>query len=400
MAGMMFLLLMSAAVDPDVLAERALAQHPSLEAQAAQTRSLEALVPTAGVWMDPMFSVELSNLPLDSGQLSGHGMAGVQLKVSQTLPTPGAIPLQESLAGERAHLAALREQESELQLRVAVHQAAWGLALLAELEAITAAHVDAVSELQGSAQARYEAGQGGQSALLRLELLRSRLEDEGFTLQQRRLALRSELEALVGPLEGAMEMPAAALGLPPLPDAAQWERPALQAWEAQEALARQQAELARVQARPQPTVWAGYRVRNQPADGVDLASLGVSMPLPNGSRKKAQGVEQSALEQAAAASSQRAALELEIQAQAQAALARWEAAAERARRFDQELLPQAALVLETTRGDYAVGRASFTDLYEAQVALLELERARAAAVVETWRQRASLAGATGLWTEL
>lgn len=52
-------------------------------------------------------------------------------------------------------------------------------------------------------------------------------------------------------------------------------------------------------------------------------------------------------------------------------------------------------MLDATISDYTVGRATFSSLYEAEVALLTLERAQRSAAVETHLQQALVLALTG-----
>ena len=76
-------------------------------------------------------------------------------------------------------------------------------------------------------------------------------------------------------------------------------------------------------------------------------------------------------------------------------LARWERSASKSAVYGDELIPAAAAVLETTLADFALDKAMFSDLFDAEVALLDLERARIKAVVDTHVQAALARQITG-----
>lgn len=398
--GMLFPLLILAVplTDPETLAAQAVVDHPSLSAQQAQTQALQAQVQAADAWMDPMLSVELSNLSVRTGDLS-HPMSGVQLRFSQTLPAPGLSAAQVQVAEQSVAVAALQEQEAALQLQVAVHGLWWRVALAQHLETLTVEQIQRTEELAEVVRTRYETGQTGQSAVLRMTLLHDRLVDDQAELAAQQVQGRAALHGVVSaPVEADFALPAQALAAPKeLSPPSAWDRPALEGLWQQEALSASKAELAVAQGRPDVSVWAGYRVRTQAVAGDDLASVGVSVPLPHGSRERARAQAEQARLEGSAAASQALALEEQLLAQAQGALSRWQRAEEKARIYETELLPAARAVLETTRNDYQLGRADFASLYEAEVALLNLERAHAAALAETFLQRAQIAGLTGLW---
>ena len=77
-------------------------------------------------------------------------------------------------------------------------------------------------------------------------------------------------------------------------------------------------------------------------------------------------------------------------------LARWSRAHEPAGVYDATLLPAAETTLRTTQADFAVGRADFSSLFDAEVALLDAERTRIAAAVETHLQHAEAIAILGI----
>jgi cobalt-zinc-cadmium efflux system outer membrane protein len=396
----LLLLSLAFAQSPDELADRALAANPSLEALRLRTQELQQLASVADTWPDPVLGLEVSNLPVDSFALGGHPMSGLQLKATQGIPTPGLTQAREDLALERVELSEHALAEARLQLEVQVHTLWWRLALVRELEQVTQEHLERTEDLLAAVRARYEVGEAGQSALLRLSLLSDRLEDELGDYR------RSEAELLAA-LSRALSEPTSVDTAPQLsvleaPEGVDTSaRPALAAAEQQVQVHLAAAELARADGRPDLSVWAGYRVRigDNAMDQVDLASVGLGMPIPLGSRKRAQAQEAAAHSAASGAEATLFALQDQIDRGLDASLARWERAEDKALTYGQELLPQAESVLTTTLSDYQVGRADFASLYDAEVVLLQLERARLMAAAETHLQRAQVAGLSGTWTE-
>jgi hypothetical protein len=63
--------------------------------------------------------------------------------------------------------------------------------------------------------------------------------------------------------------------------------------------------------------------------------------------------------------------------------AQWERAFSKATTYQDGLLPLARAMLETTVSDYSVDKADFSSLYDAEVAVLELERSLLMATAET-----------------
>ncbi len=392
----------AAAQDPAPLVEAALASHPSLAALEARVEALEAQATGAGSWADPRLALELSNLPLDSFRLRDHPMAGVQVKVQQTLPGPGTPGAERQAADLAAQAAGLRVAEAEDALALAVTLTWWDLTLTRQLQRVTATHLDRTEELLEAVTARYEVGTAGQSAVVRLALLRDRLQDDLADYTTRTAALTIALAAAT---QSAVAQPIdtpAEVQVRPLPDQtgtwlteAQRSRPELVRLEAEARASEAAGEAAALGARPEPTVWLGYRLRTHAADPQDLVSVGVSVPIPTGSRTRAGAAEATHQAHARAARAQSDARSLALSADLAAAEVAWRRATQKAETYRTTLLPAAQAALETTLADYTVDRATFASLYEAEVALLDLERAWRRAVVDTWRLEARVEALIG-----
>lgn len=391
--------------DPSRIAERAVALQPDLVALEARAAALAERAAVAGAWSDPVVALEYGNVPVLDPSLAAHPMAGLQLRVQQGLRPRGWSEAQRAVVEGQELALRERRAEAALQLDVLVHRTWWALTRSASLERVTRAHLARTEELLAAATARYQTGQAGQHGVLRLTVLRDRLSDDLEDFPRTRLELTAALRAALGgedPGELVLPDPVRALAAPAGSDwatLARTHRPALAALAADAETASRAGTLARVDGRPDVQVWAGYRLRSaQQAStdpGIDLVSLGVGIPLPSGSRRRADGAASAAASEARAAAAAAEALESRVVAQAASAHARWARAAQKTATLDDVLLPGALATLETTRSDFAVGRADFSSLFEAEVALLELERARIHAAVETHLARLDLRAALG-----
>jgi outer membrane protein TolC len=142
--------------------------------------------------------------------------------------------------------------------------------------------------------------------------------------------------------------------------------------------ARAGAARARIEARPEPTAWIGYRVRVAQVGGADpgtnFVSAGVSVPLPFASTRRyaADALAHEELARAAEAAADGTARRLA--ASLAGAEARYARSVERASAHRERLLPGARAALDSTLAAYQVDRAQFADLIRAEIALVEVER--------------------------
>ncbi|MCB9686002.1 MAG: TolC family protein [Alphaproteobacteria bacterium] len=390
--------------DPEPLVTEALAASPSLLSMRHREAALHERASVAGAWPDPMLAIEYSNAPVTSFGLSDHPMAGLQLKVTQTLRPPGWSVASRGVLDHKAEASAQAVAESELGLARMVRQAWWMLVRARLLRGVTDEHLARTDELLAAARIRYETGAIGQHAVLRLEVLRDRLQDELGEFDRLDAELSAALvEALADDGGRTFETPASVTPVAPPSDTdwlalAEAHRPLLAKLSAEQSAAEEAARAARLEALPDPSVWAGYRIRTVQTEmdpGTDLVSLGVGLPIPTGSGRRASGARAAALEEASAASSMRESALDGVTADMAAVLARWTRAWDKAGTYDNTLIPGARATLETTRSDFAVGRADFASLFEAEVALLDLERARIVAAVDTHIQQAEATAVLG-----
>lgn len=389
----------------EVLVQAALAAHPDLAALEATEQTLRERAAVAGAWPDPMVSVEYSNAPLSTFNISDHPMGGVQFRASQTFRPMAWSRLSRALVGLQADQVEARRGEAALRLEAAVTQTWWVLARTAWLERVTETHIARVRDLLEAVRARYEVGSMGQHGVLRLEVLRDRLTDDlGEFTRQRRELVAQLVRAHAIP-EGEQPTLPVQAGVVRVPSQEDWEalavahRPAVQGLDAQIQQAQAGGQLAKSDLAPDVNVWAGYRLRTGDAaadGGVDLFSFGVGVPIPAGSARRARGDVAAWGQAAREAASMRQALLEQVTADAEGILARWERAQDKAETYAEALIPRAEAVLTSALADFRVGRTDFASLFEAEVALLDLERARITAATETHLQHAELAMVLGV----
>jgi outer membrane protein TolC len=394
-----------AADDPEQLAAEALAANPSLEVRRERIAALASLAGAAGTWSDPVLGFEYSNVPVDSLALDEHPMSALQLQAQQTLPPWGWSRLREEAAESRTLASEHALTEAESQLRREVFALFWRLTLSRMLEGVTREHVARAEELLRAARARYETGSAGQHEILRLEVLRDRLRDDlgEFARNDRELGA-ALARTLSRPADAVFATPRQLEPTPVSGNPADWvalardRRPELKRLEESVRTAEAAAELARVDAIPDLTLWLRYRVRTVDTaldSGTDQVAAGVSVPIPWGSWKRSRAEHGAQLASARGSRARHAAEFDRIESQLTAIHARWSRAFEQAAVYSTALTPSARAALETSLADYTVGRASFATLYEAEVDLLELEKTLLAAIVRTHIEAAAARAVIG-----
>lgn len=385
--------------DPKLAAllEAALAARPELREAEARVRAGRERVPQAGALPDPVLSLGIQNdgfRELRIGEMEGSFYS---VMASQALPWPGKRGLKADAASLAADQAATALARTRLTVEADVRRAyvdlllARGrLALLSQLELIW-------QKSEGIARARYEAGEGAQSDLLRAQLERTRL-------RQRRLALGADEETRVQALNRLrgepLHLPIEAgatlreLPLPSLPEPAaaledaEARSPELAGARLGAERAGRELSLARRERFPDVTVSASVMPRGGPFDPMWQASVSFPIPIWSGSKQSRAVAERAAAAEAERASAEAVREILRLRtAERRTTL---DAVLATLRLFQGGLLVQSLATVDSTLAQFRVGRVTFASVLEAIAGYVADEDAYLASAAEA--QRLAIAG--------
>jgi len=369
----------------DALVALALDRNPELDAIEEQIQALEHRADKARAWKDPRLTLAYQNVPWDSFLLGREPMSMASIRLEQTIPWFGKTKKRGAVASEAADGQRWALAERKVQLRALVERTYYQLGLARQLKAITREHIDLVGQLIDVVRAKYEVGKAEQHSVLRLQVLSDRLTDdlEDFDRQDRELTAlinqvlhRSPETAIATPDEFQLAQPS--LSAKELAALAPENRPALREIASTAAMHRRGADLATAEATPDVTLFAGYGLRTElpsGAGGRDLVTVGVSIPLSifHKSRYRAESREYRA--QARASDARAESLKDAIDSGLVDQLATWRRSASKVATYRDTLVPGAQRTLDATRSSYQVDRAEFVSLFDAEVDLLDFERA-------------------------
>jgi outer membrane protein TolC len=362
---------------PDLVRE-ALDHNPAVQMAARGVDARRARVPQAAALPDPMlmFGVMNEGRPVPFQTLGEASFSEAYLGVSQDLPFPGKRRLRKEAAQQEAE-AAERALEG-VRRRVAADVAD----VYYDLYAVHAA-LDVVSEstqlleqLVKSAHARLSVGQTSQQDVLEAEVERSRLEERRTSLAQRRAILEARLRSLLNRGSGPPLGRPSPVTPTPVPDSldellsrAEERSPVLQEKARVVAQGERLVDLAKRDRKPDFSVNFTYHNRGR----LDpYYSFGGTVSLPN-----LHGRQKYALEEAVA--SLGGARSGSDQARAEVRYAVNEAyemasAAERLLRlYDEGILKQARLSLDSALAQYRVGKVDFLTLITSWRRLLDYD---------------------------
>lgn len=377
----------------------ALSEHPSLgelEAVIRSSRNREAYL---GELPDPDLSLGVINVPVDSPSLDEDPMSQIKVGVRQRIPFPGKLSLkqqQEELGRERYRLQ-LRDLEARLVKEV---RKAWLEAFYQNraLEVIDT-NLKLFDDLLSVARTQYTVGKGLQQDILLAQLERDRLQDERIRLKNALERAKSKLLELTLAEPASFSVPDE---LPELADPPNLqkimsglsEHPLILAQKSRIRKEGTSVELARKDYYPDFGVEVSYGHRRaRDMDGErrsDFVSGGITMELPVFHKDRQDRQVEAALEDRTAARKKLRTLMLKLKRKARSTWSDMQRYRERARLFEETILPDSRHTVEANRSAYISGRLDFLDLVRSRIQdykyRLKLWKLR----VETVKSRAEL----------
>jgi len=288
--------------DLDSLIATALANNPELQSLQDQFQSAAQMVAPADDLADPVISFAFSNYPVDSFASDETAMTGNELKLAQMLPFPGKLKAKKEVAAQDEIWFKGVYEDARLELTRKVKEAYYRLYAIDRSIATVKSNLALLDDLSRLAETRYQVGKGKQADVLNVQLERTRQRDRLIQLEAKRVTVQGGLNTLTDRPAGQaivtpekIEIAALDLDLETLKHQAEENRPLFAAWQARVEKARDQQKLARLDYKPDMTLWASYRFRddNLPDRGTDFASAGISFNLPLNRSRRASAVKAS-----------------------------------------------------------------------------------------------------------
>ena len=365
--------------------QEVLASNPSLSVIEARAQALAQIPDQAETLPDPVLSVNLANLPLDSFSFTQEGMTQLQVGVVQALPYPGKLALQSAVAGHQARAAQFDLEQRRLQLVRDVKTVWWNLYYLDRALDVVARNQVLLGQFVNVAETRYTVGRGLQQDILLAQLELSKLDDSKIKLEQMRDLQVTRLNVLMDkPVTQTFELPEGVTEeLPALQDIEELlqravaSHPILAAQSERLAAARSQIDLAEKSYSPDFKVGAVYGLRSgENPDGSRRADLGsimfsMNLPLYTGTKQDRNVDQRNAewMSQKYRLHDQRN----ELSSQIQQAVIDYRRAGEQVELFKTEIIPQARQTVDAMMAGYQVGKVDFLNLVRSQTTLYNYE---------------------------
>jgi len=387
----------------DSLVARALAMNPSIRVAEARLAAARARIGPAGAWPDPMLMAGIQNFPLSASNASAGMSSGTEpmtmkmLGVSQTIPYPGKTSLASRVARAEAEGAEARSAMARREVRREVLDAYYDLVTARMLLGIVERQRQLAEGILPATEARYVAGGGAQSDVLKARTELSLLVQERNTAVQEERAALARLNAVLDQAsttsitaDSLRQQLVSIPALPPLDSIealATRTNPRLLERRAVIAMQGAQSELARRAYLPDFDVSLQYGQRDRLPDMI-TATISVPIPVQRGRKQSAE---------ARAARFDLNAAEAELRAEENAIrsdVARVYSVIERHRAnlalLDRAILPQARATFASASATYQSGRSELLEVLDALRAVFAIETMRVRTLADYAKSLAEL----------
>ncbi len=155
--------------------------------------------------------------PYPGSGLGSEPVSNIGIQVAQEIPFPGKRILKGSIAQKQAETEAQMIRAQELNLIAQLEEKFYDLRFVYESLDIVREKQTLLEQLAQAAQARYSVGKGMQQDIIRASTGISILEDRAIVLEQKRLILTAEINALLShPPDAELGRPEPASAIPAL----------------------------------------------------------------------------------------------------------------------------------------------------------------------------------------
>ena len=361
------------------LVREALDRNPEVQMARRMVEAKRARIPQAGALPDPMlmYGVVNEGRPAPFQTLGEAGFSEVYVGVSQDIPYPGKRGLREKVAREEASAAEWAHEATRRRVVSEVVQAYYDLYAVHEALSIVERNLQLLDQLAKVAGARYAVGRAAQQDVLDAEVELSRVQERRTLLLQRRGLVEALLWRLLyrtdpvplGRPRSVVKTPLEA-SLEQVLTQAQEESPFLRERERFLAQAERRVDLARRERLPDLGVNFAYHNRGELDPWWTFGGT-LTLPIYAGRKQK------KAIEEAAAdLGGSRNALEAtraQVRYEVTDAYLTASTADRLLRLYDEGILKQARLSLDSAMAQYEVGKVDFLTLVTSWRRLLDYD---------------------------
>ena len=364
-----------------------LGANPFLKSYKSRWKASSAAVPQVGAWMDPVFSFSVLNLPSTTYAFDEEPMTGKRLSIMQKVPFPGKLSSKK--AAMKYESSAKKSEYKEISNKIvsAVKQVYYELFYFYEAVKITEQNREILSSFVDIARTKFSVGRGIQQDVLRAEVELSKMDEKLVTFKRSKMTLKAKLNTLmdrqpdtrIDSIEEILKTLHA--------HSEEWllakakdSRPLLKAASERINSTEELIKNARRNYFPDFNIGLSYTQREELSTsgmgGIDFlsASVGITLPLYAGSKQSKRVEETMSLRRM---NEERYSSVLnEIEFEIRDLLLKSGEKSELLDLFDNSIIPQAKLSLNSAISGYQVGKVDFLTLLDNEIILFNYELKR------------------------
>lgn len=382
--------------------------NAGLAAASSDVRAAMERIAPAGALPDPIVTLGMMSVPVPSFDFEREAMTQLPLGVQQAFPFPGKQGARTEVARNDSAVAAAGVELATNILAAEAAAAFFELAYARSTVEVWQRRLELANRAVETAMARYETGRATQTDLLRAELKRARLIEEGRQFSADVEGALARIDALRGGPGDTVDVPEltgpdsaaifaalrdALLAPERLARTLRAQNRALAQVAARVERARASARLFAIAARPDFVLGVQSGVRLGGREPFLTAVIGLSVPLWAG-RKQSPAARAAALD-VRSMEQRYEDLRLMLEGELLAQIARLDALRERIAELREQVLPLAAAASSSALRSYGVGALELTAVLDAQDDLFEVRLGMARLVADYGAQRAALAALLG-----
>ena len=378
----------------------ALDQNPEVHLAGRKVAAAEAHVPLAGALDDPQAMYRGWSVPLN--QPWNYNQAQNMFMLGQSFPGRGKRGLRTSIAKSDVDQTRDELEATRLRIRIEVRKAFIDM-LHAQAETrIHDQHIGIARQAIQAARIKYSVGKIPQMEILKAQVALARLAEHMIRFEKDAEVARARLDTLMDrPADAPLEVRGQYAVNEPLPSleslstAAIGSRPDLAEAAAVEEKSRREQDLAKKAMVPDFSIAAGYMLMPASQSPRNDYMVEGSMSLPWLNRRKHEAEVNEAGAALSANSAALLAMKNRAMGQIEESLAEARAAQRLARVYQDSLRPQAEATLHAAVVAYESDQASFLDLLDSQMTVVDIDLASIDAVADFNNKMADLELAVG-----
>lgn len=376
----------SGIITEEAAVAEALANNRSIAGMQSRAEAMNYMPAQEGSLPDPVLSLNALNLPTDSFSTTRENMTQMQVGISQSIPFPGKLGLQEEIATFEADASHASAAETRLKVTRDVRLLWWNLFYLDRAIGTLKRNQDLLRQFAKIAESKYKTGKGLQADVLMAQVELSKLLDAEISLNATRHDQAAQFNALLNrPVESEIALPdqideslSVSLDTNDLRHRAQTFRPRLNAQKSRIEAADRRKALAEKGYYPDFKLGGAYGYRNgiNPITAqkrTNLASIQLSMTIPLYAGSKQSSAVQQRKAEAAMEQFDLEDMVNSVDAEIERAVADYRASNRQASLFKTGIIPQASQSVASMLSAYQVNKVDLLNLINAQVTLYNYE---------------------------